>query len=238
MAKVSSRFNWQLEEQLRFERKRFWKFEEMVETRMDHMFDHFDDFMLEARNVLETNLSGTAGCAIRKFGLNLSKEWFENFDMECDKGFTVINMDEFHENYWLNVIEEMDDMKRASRLVGIQAVLWGSNVTGILFQDDDVEMLRREVYLIEDGNFKRNRLELKVKPLSEENFRPSMILSPRRLLAVKEKDVNGGFGITMARVKAVDWESPRYSRKLRTEILRRDYNLENLILRFPVELVV
>jgi hypothetical protein len=122
--------------------------------------------------------------------------------------------------------------------VGVEALLWGKNVAGISFQDSDVGMLRREVYLIEDGEFPRDPIEMKMIPLSTEIFRPVLFLSPGKVLAVKEKDViYSKFGLSMDRIEATDFEFPRYSRKLRTEILKNDYNLWNLILWFPVELV-
>jgi hypothetical protein len=161
-----------------------------------------------------------------------------NFEMGCDKSFAIINMDEFQFKYWQSVIKDFAETKSSTRLVGVQALLWGKDVVGISFHDDDVGMVRREIYLVEDGEFTRDPIELNLLPLSTKIFRPVLFSSPGKILAVKEKDViYSKFGLSMNRIEAIDFESPRFSMKLRTEILKNDYNLGNLILRFPVELI-
>jgi hypothetical protein len=45
------------------------------------------------------------------------------------------------------------------------------------------------------------------------------------------------FEESLRRIKAVEYESPKFARKLRTPILKNDYSLGNLVLRFPVQLI-
>jgi hypothetical protein len=75
-------------------------------------------------------------------------------------------------------------------------------------------------------------------PQDVENFRPVLFLEPKKVLAVKEKDMfYSRFGESLDRINAIDYESLRFARKLRTQILKEYYGLGNLILRFPVELI-
>jgi hypothetical protein len=71
-----------------------------------------------------------------------------------------------------------------------------------------------------------------------ETYRLFLFLEPYRVLAVKEKDmIYFKFGESLGRIGTVKYKSPIYARKLITQILKDDYGLGNLILKFPEELI-
>jgi hypothetical protein len=58
-----------LKKQLTIERKQFIRFTKMVETRMQHVHDNFEDFLVEASSVLDRNAKASVEYANKKFGI-------------------------------------------------------------------------------------------------------------------------------------------------------------------------
>jgi hypothetical protein len=148
--------NKQLREQWKFERKRLLKLDKMVDLVRQHLYDKFEEFLVETSNVLGTNARLSAELANEKFGFNFNEEWFMDCNIEAESDFTIINMHEEREEYWRCITKDLRGDKRATRLEGISALIWDENVCGIQLQDEDVGMLKKEVYLIEEGSFKKD----------------------------------------------------------------------------------
>jgi hypothetical protein len=80
--------NRRLKEQWAIERIQLTKSEKMVDAGKHHLYDQFEDFLVEASNVLEADARESAVCANKRFGTNFTKDWFRNFDTNCGKNFS------------------------------------------------------------------------------------------------------------------------------------------------------
>jgi hypothetical protein len=173
--------------QWRIEKRQFVKFK-MIEARSQHMHDAFDDFVADSCKILKESAVESVKMIKRRFGIEVSEKWLITIEVLKYESFTIINMDQERIPFWNEVISSMKEPRRATQLVGVQAIIWDEDVGGITFQNKEIgRMLSQQVYLIEEGYFERGIMETKVKVYNLESFRPIILLDAGRMLAVKER---------------------------------------------------
>jgi hypothetical protein len=98
-------------------------------------------------------------------------------------------MDTILQTFWQSVIKNFGKTKRVMRLVGVEDLFKGRYVAGILFQDDNVGLDTQEVYLVEDGIFNFDLIDLNLEPQGIETYMLLLFLKPGSMLVVKERDL-------------------------------------------------
>jgi hypothetical protein len=164
-----------LKEQLHIER-RLWKcfiLVLMVITRRNHEFDTFSQFLFNSIDVLNSDARAVAYRANSKYGLQLTNNWVYNVDINCPSEFTIINMGMCRTEFWAAVIKNTEEVKRAVRLIRIQAVFKEKDVAWILFHNLNVGLDTREICSIKDGSWECNPKEIgMIQNEGIELFRP------------------------------------------------------------------
>jgi hypothetical protein len=155
--------------QWRIEKKQFVRFK-MVEARSQHMHDAFDDFVSDSGKILEESAVESVRMIKKRFGIDVSEKWLITIDVLKDESFTIINVDQERVPFWNGVISNMKEPRRATQLVGVQAIIWDEDVGGITFQNKEIgKMLSQQVYLIEEGYFEGGIMDTKVKAYNLES---------------------------------------------------------------------
>jgi hypothetical protein len=137
------------------------------------------------------------------------------------------------------VIQDKEARYRAIRLFGAKALFKGKNVVGLTFTDNYADLNTKGCYILESmEELKWGPRELKLTKKDDFDwYTPIVFLRSGKILAVKTKELlltGEELGATLQfEVYAEEYELPVKMQSLNTTVIVRDYNLSNLLLRYP-----
>jgi hypothetical protein len=202
--------------------------------------DNFDEFLLASKGV--DKAESLTAIFNKCFATKIDDDWDMDIKFVENDNFTIVNEEEEYIRLWNKLIKNKKEKHRAMELFGVRSLFKGKRVTGITFTSNDADLISSKCYLLEAFNLLRRepeQLDLKRGEEEFDWFTPIIYLETGKFLAVKTIDLaetREEFGDDLGwEIYAEVFTMQPIKKQLQTKIYVEDFELSNLILRYPKE---